>query len=333
MKILRKILFPFSILYGWITAIRNLMYDIGWFESRSYSIPIICVGNLSTGGTGKSPMIEFLLEFLQKEYQVAVLSRGYKRKTKGYKEVLLESTAEEVGDEPLQFKQNFPNCTIAVCANRRLGIEKLQKKAEIILLDDAFQHRKVKASTNILLTTFDDLYIEDYMLPTGNLREYRKGANRADFIVVTKCPEKVAYAKLQQIQFNLKMKPHQRIYFTKIGYDESIYGVSETNAISYLKDKFFTLVTGIANPQPLLDYLHKESFNFEHKKYPDHHHFSITEINELQGKEIILTTEKDFVRLQPRLKKFAIYYLPIKTLVLNSQDKFFKEAILNSIKN
>ena len=333
MRILRKILFPFSILYGWITAIRNFMYDKGIMESRSYDVPIICVGNLSTGGTGKSPMIEFLIDLLQKEYQVAVLSRGYKRKSKGFKEVLFTSTAEEVGDEPLQFKQNFPNITVAVCADRRFGIEKLQKKAEVILLDDAFQHRRVKASTNILLTTFDDLYINDYMLPTGNLREYRKGANRADFIVVTKCPEKVAYAKLQEIELNLQLKPHQRNYFSKIGYDDSIHGVSEVNSLAFLNDKFFTLVTGIANPQPLVDFLNNHSFNFEHKKYPDHHNFTSSEINELKEKDIILTTEKDFVRLQPKLKKFAIYYLPIKTVILNEQEEFFKNALLKSINN
>ncbi len=333
MKILRKILFPFSILYGLITAIHNFLYDRRWLESRTYDMPIICVGNLSTGGTGKSPMIEFLIEFLQKEYQVAVLSRGYKRKTKGFKEVLFTSTAEEVGDEPLQFKQNFPNCTVAVCADRRLGIEKLQRKAEIILLDDAFQHRRIKATTNIVLTTFDDLYINDYMLPAGNLREYRKGADRGDFIVVTKCPEKVSYAKLQEIQYNLKLKSHQRIYFSYIVYDESIYGVTETISLSYLKDKYFTLVTGIANPNPLIDYLNSLTFNYEHKKYADHHHFTKDEIIELKAKEIILTTEKDFVRLQPKLKKFAIYYLPIKTVILNEQEEFFKNALLESIKN
>lgn len=301
-------------------------------ESRSYDIPIICVGNLSTGGTGKSPMIEFLLEFLQKEYQVAVLSRGYKRKTKGYKEVLFESTVEDVGDEPLQFKQNFPNCTVAVCADRREGIEKLKRKAELILLDDAFQHRRVKAKTNILLTTFNDLYYNDFMLPTGNLREYRKGANRADIVVVTKCPDKVAYSKLQEIEFNLRLKPHQKNYFSKIGYDDSIYGVSETNSLAYLNSKFFTLVTGIAIPKPLVDFLNNHNFNFEHKKYPDHHNFTATEIEELKQKQIILTTEKDFVRLQPKLNKFAIYYLPIKTVILNDQEKYFKEAVLNSIR-
>ena len=142
MNILQKILIPFSGLYGAITASRNLFYDIGWFKSKSYTTPIICVGNLSTGGTGKSPMIEYLISFLKKDYQIAVLSRGYKRKTSGYKEVFKESTAEEIGDEPLQFKQKFPEITVAVCANRQEGVENLEAKADVILLDDAFQHRK-----------------------------------------------------------------------------------------------------------------------------------------------------------------------------------------------
>lgn len=327
MKILRKILFPISLMYGGITSLRNLFYDKGWFESKKYSIPIICVGNLTTGGTGKSPMIEFLIDFLRVEYNVAVLSRGYKRKTKGYKEVLINSTVDEVGDEPLQFKQKFPKVTVAVCADRRKGIEQLRSNADLILLDDAFQHRKVKASTNILLTTFDDLYLYDTMLPTGNLREYKSGAKRAHFVLVTKCPEGVAYAKLQEIQFNLKLHHNQRIYFSSIGYDRLIYGVSETLPLDYLQDKTFTLVSGIANPKPLVDFLKQKEFNFEHKKYPDHHQFSPLEIKQLKEKEIILTTEKNFVGLQSQLKKFAIYFLPIKTIILNEQEEFFKDAV------
>lgn len=327
MNILRKILFPISLMYGGITSLRNLFYDKGWFESKKYSIPIICVGNLTTGGTGKSPMIEFLIDFLRVDYNVAVLSRGYKRKTKGYKEVLINSTVDEVGDEPLQFKQKFPKVTVAVCADRRKGIEQLKSNADLILLDDAFQHRKVKASTNILLTTFDDLYLYDTMLPTGNLREYKSGAKRAHFVFVTKCPEGVAYAKLQEIQFNLKLHHNQRIYFSSIGYDRLIYGASETLPLDYLQDKTFTLVSGIANPKPLVDFLKQKEFNFEHKKYPDHHQFSPIEIKQLKEKEIILTTEKNFVRLQSQLKKFAIYFLPIKTMILNEQEEFFKDAV------
>jgi len=331
MNVFRKLLFPFSLLYGGITALRNYFYDRGWLESRSYTIPIICVGNLSTGGTGKSPMIEFLIDFLKDDFKIAVLSRGYKRKTSGFLEVATESTAEETGDEPLQFKQNYPDVTVAVCEDRREGIKILKEKAEVILLDDAFQHRKVKADLNILLTPFHDLYIEDFMLPTGNLREPKNGAKRADIIVITKCPDGVAYSKLQEIQFNLKLQPHQKIYFSKIGYDQSIYGISETLPLEYLKGKKFTLVTGIANPKPLVDFLKEKKFQFDHEKFADHHDFNSSEIKSLKEKEIILTTEKDFMRLKDKLEKYAFYYLPIKTIILNGQKSYFKKTITKII--
>ena len=333
MNILRKLLLPFSLLYGSILALRNLCYDKGWFKSKSYAIPIICVGNLSTGGTGKSPMIEYLISFLKEDYKVAVLSRGYKRKTNGFREVIINSTAEDVGDEPLQFKRKFPEITVVVCADRQEGIEKIRIKADVILLDDAFQHRKVSASTNILLTTFDDLYVHDMVLPAGNLRESKRGAKRADLVMVTKCPEKYSHAKLQEIQYILNLKPPQKIYFSKISYDDSICGISKTLPLNYLLNKNFTLVTGIANSKPLVEFLKQNQFNFEHKKFPDHHHFSNSEIKNFKEKEIILTTEKDFVRLEPRLNKSAIYYLPIKTAILNEQEKFFKEYIINEIEN
>ena len=324
---------PFSLLYGSILALRNLCYDKGWFKSKSYAIPIICVGNLSTGGTGKSPMIEYLISFLKEDYKVAVLSRGYKRKTDGFRDVLINSKAEDVGDEPLQIKRKFPEVMVAVCADRQEGIEKIRIKANVILLDDAFQHRKVSASTNILLTAFNDLYVHDMVLPAGNLRESKRGAKRADLVMVTKCPEKHSHAKLQEIQYLLNLKPTQKIYFSKIIYDDSICGISKTLPLNYLLNKNFTLVTGIANSKPLVEFLKQNQFNFEHKKFPDHHHFSNSEIKNFKEKEIILTTEKDFVRLQSRLNKSAIYYLPIKTAILNEQEKFFKEYIINEIEN
>jgi len=331
MNIFRKLLLPFSWFYGSILAFRNWCYDFGCFESKSYSTPIICVGNLSTGGTGKSPMIEFLISFLKEDYQVAVLSRGYKRKTSGFLEVLENSSVEEVGDEPLQFKNKFPKVTVVVCENRQEGIERIMVKADVILLDDAFQHRKVKASTNIVLTTFNDLYSHDTVLPAGNLREFKNGARRADVIIVTKCPEKVSYARLQEIQYELHLKPQQKIYFSKIGYDENIKGIYEELPLDYLKGKEFTLVTGIANPKPLVSFLNEKKLQFEHNKFSDHHHFTTSEIKSLKKKEIILTTEKDFVRLQPRLGKFAIYYLPIKTQILKQQEAFFKDYIVDEV--
>ncbi len=327
----RKILFPFSILYDGVTTLRNYAYDKGWKESTEYEIPVISVGNLSVGGTGKSPMVELLISFLKEDYKVAVLSRGYKRKTSGFLEVLESSTTEEVGDEPLQFKHKFPEVTVAVCADRRMGIEKLKQKAEVIILDDAFQHRKVKPALSILLTPFSNLFLDDLVLPAGNLRESKKGMERADIIVITKIPDGTAYAKLQKIQFRMKLKEHQSMYFSKISYDSSIHGISESLPLDYLKDKSFILVTGIANPKPLVDFLKEKNFNFQHQKFPDHHHFSTSEIENLQKEELILTTEKDFKRLSNRLQKRALYYLPITTRFLHKEEGAFEREILNRI--
>ncbi|MAY23337.1 MAG: tetraacyldisaccharide 4'-kinase [Flavobacteriaceae bacterium] len=327
----RKFLYPFSILYDGVTSLRNYAYDKGWKESTEFEVPVICVGNLSVGGTGKSPMVELLVQFLKEDYKVAVLSRGYKRKSKGFLKVTESATSEMVGDEPLQIKRKFPEITVAVCANRREGIQKLQGKAEVILLDDAFQHRKVKPAFSILLTAFDSLFIEDYLLPAGNLRESRRGAYRADIIVVTKCPDRVPYAKLQEIQFRMQLDPEQSIYFSRIGYDPFIYGKTEQLPLDYLKGKPFTLITGIAKPQPLVNFLKGKKFEFQHKRFPDHHHFSDSEINTLQREELILTTEKDFQRLSHRIQKKAFYFLPIKTEILHEREAAFKKEVLNRL--
>ncbi|WP_432412932.1 tetraacyldisaccharide 4'-kinase [Rasiella sp. SM2506] len=331
MKLLRKLLFPFSILYGWITGFRNFLYHHGILESREYKTPLVCVGNLSVGGTGKSPMIEYLISFLKDDYRIAVLSRGYKRETNGFLEVSENHTAIQVGDEPLQFKKKYPEVTVAVCADRRTGIEKLQEQADVILLDDAFQHRKVKAALTILLTPFHDLFIEDYMLPAGNLREPRSGSKRADCLVVTKCPPRVPYAKLQEIELRMPMYQHQKLYFSTIGYASQLFNASESLPLKYLQDKPFTLVTGIADPSPLVGFLTESNFSFTHEKFPDHHNFSLTEIEKLKQKEIIITTEKDFMRLQSTIEKFAMYYLPIETVILKEQATFFEDFVRKSI--
>ncbi len=323
----RKILYPFSILYDGITRLRNFAYDQGWKKSTEFKIPVVSVGNLSVGGTGKSPMIEHLVSFLKDDYQIAVLSRGYRRKTSGYLEVSELSTTEEVGDEPLQIKRKFPEITVAVCVNRVEGIQKLQTTAELILLDDAFQHRKVKPAFSILLTPFDDLFMDDLVLPAGNLRESNKGFERADLIVVTKCPERVAYAKLQEVQFRMKLKEYQSIYFTTIGYSDQIHGSTELLPLNYLNDKKFTLVTGIANPVPLVSFLKKQGLNFNHLKFADHHHFTTNEIDTLQQEDLILTTEKDFQRLSYRLDKKALYYLPIRTEFLYDREFAFQQEL------
>ncbi|MCB0465124.1 MAG: tetraacyldisaccharide 4'-kinase [Aequorivita sp.] len=332
MNFLRKLLFPFSLLYGGITALRNFLYNKGFLKSKSYDFPVICVGNLSTGGTGKSPMIELLISFLKDNHKIAVLSRGYKRKTSGYREVITTSSVEDVGDEPLQFKKKYPDITVAVCEDRQTGIEKLKSMADVVLLDDAFQHRKVKASLNILLTSFDELYMNDCMLPTGNLREPKFGAKRADVIVVTKCPENISDSTMEAIKRKLKPKPHQEIYFSKIGYASEIKNTKEEKPLSYLKNQEFLLVTGIANPKPLVEFLKNEGLNFEEKSFPDHHNFTTSEIEALKKHPLILTTEKDFMRLQPIANTTKIYYLPIKTILLYEAGSSFKKRIGREVK-
>jgi len=319
-------------MYGGITALRNFLYNKGFLKSKSYDFLVICVGNLSTGGTGKSPMIELLVSFLKDDYKVAVLSRGYKRKTSGYREVLANSSVKDVGDEPLQFKKKYPEITVAVSEERQTGIEKLKNLAEVVLLDDAFQHRKVKASLNILLTSFDKLYSNDCMLPAGNLREPKFGAKRADIIVVTKCPENCSDSRMDEIKRKLKPKAHQEIYFSKIGYSSEIKNEAESKPLSYLKNQKFLLVTGIANPKPLIDFLKDEELDFEEKSFPDHHNFTTSEIEALKKHPLILTTEKDFMRLQPITKDTEIYYLPIITVVLKEEESKFKRRIEREVK-
>lgn len=322
MNKLRKLLFPFSILYHGITAMRNRMYDEGIFESTAFDVPVICVGNLNVGGTGKSPMIEYLISILKKDHKVAVLSRGYKRKTKGFQFVEKHNTVEEVGDEPLQFKHKYPDVVVAVDANRRNGIHILKEKASVILLDDAFQHRRVNPTFTILLTSYADLYINDLLLPAGNLRESGAGAKRANCIVVTKCPENLSYAEQQQIQFDLNPGFNQQVYFSSIAYASVIQGLKEVKHLDFLVDNTFTLVTGIANPKPLVDYLTELKLNFEHQEFADHHTFTEEEIIKLDSEPIILTTEKDFMRLKDKIKTAALFYLPISVSFLNKEQGF-----------
>lgn len=332
MKSLRKLLFPFSILYGGITAGRNFLYNKGWLKSKAYNLPVICVGNLSTGGTGKTPMIELLVSFLKENHKLAVLSRGYKRRTSGYREVLVNSKVEEVGDEPLQFKKKFPEITVAVCEDRQTGIEKLHPTSELILLDDAFQHRKVRASFNILLTPYDSLYADDYVLPAGNLREPRNGAKRAHVIVVTKCPNNISLSNIENIKRKLNPTLKQEVYFSKIGYGSEIKAADQSKPIEYLNDKKFLLVTGIANPKPLISYLKERGLTFEEKSFPDHHNFTTSEIESLKTHKLILTTEKDFMRLASLKDVTEIYYLPIQTVIMHGEEANFKNRINKSLR-
>jgi tetraacyldisaccharide 4'-kinase len=287
------------------------------------------VGNLSVGGTGKTPMIEYLIQLLKEDYYVGTLSRGYGRQTKGFLLADETATAKTIGDEPFQFYQKFSEIIVSVGEDRQLAIEQLlqlEKSPDVLLLDDAFQHRKVKAGLNILLTSYNDLYVNDMVLPTGNLREPKSGAKRADFIIVTKCPENISVEEQEKIKSELKIESHQQLYFSSISYSDEIVSKDTKIGLEELKSKPFTLVTGIANPKPLVDYLNKKGFKFNHEAYKDHHDFSATEISELETKELIVTTEKDYMRLKDRLKHNNVYYLPIASNILNA------EAFNNNIK-
>ena len=225
MKLLRKILFPFNVLYYSVVYLRNRGYDLGVLKSKSYPLPVICVGNLSVGGTGKTPTIELLISLLQSNYKVAVLSRGYGRQSKGFVLVDALSSAKSIGDEPFQIAQKFPKITVAVDANRQRGIETLlalDSPPGIILLDDAFQHRKVTPGLSILLTAYDHLYCDDIVLPAGNLRELRSGAQRAQIVIVTKSPTNLGHLEKQTIKKRLALQSGQQLFFSSIDYDEHI---------------------------------------------------------------------------------------------------------------
>ncbi len=329
MYIFKYLLLPFSWLYILITSIRNAMYDYGFLKSYVFDVKVFCVGNLSVGGTGKSPFIEYLITQYKENNKIAVLSRGYKRKTKGFVEVKSDMTSEEVGDEPLQFKRKFKNAIhVFVDANRKNGIEQildLYPKTQLILLDDAFQHRRVKADINILLTTHSKPFYNDYVLPVGRLRESRKGKNRADIIVVTKSPDLLTLEEKASIKEQIRPNKNQEVLFSTIKYAEKIFSQKQSLDFNGFDD--FLLITGIANPNPLLQYLEKHGKTFEHMNFPDHHQFTSKELNNFQNlSKPILTTEKDFTRLVDNLEK-ELFYIPIKLEL----DRDLK-SILNSSK-
>ncbi|TBX69958.1 tetraacyldisaccharide 4'-kinase [Flavobacterium silvisoli] len=324
MILLRKLLFPFAILYGFIISLRNYLYDKGIFKSYTFDIPVIVVGNLSVGGTGKTPQIEYLIRLLSPKYKVATLSRGYKRKSVGFVLADKNATAETLGDEPFQYFQKFPQIQVAVDADRCNGITQLlnqKEKPEVILLDDAYQHRRVKAGFYILLTSYDDLFCDDFILPTGNLREGRSGAKRADMIIVTKCPPEIT--QLAQENIRRRIGFDVPLFFSCIEYDEKVYNQNGSLEVCELKSAAKVIVAGIAKPQPFFDYL--KSQNDDVMVFSDHHYFSESDILNIKnraGDKIIVTTEKDFVRLQAVILKAQLYYLPIKSKLISNRETF-----------
>ena len=331
MNLFRYFLFPFSFLYYIITLIRNLFFDWGIITSQKLQEPSICIGNLSVGGSGKTPMTIYLSNLLKNDFQVQILSRGYGRKTSGYKEVTEDSTSDDVGDEPLLYKNRFKTeITVAVAEKRSLGANellKIQTKNSILLLDDAFQHRSVNAGFSILLTPFQQIFSSDFLLPVGNLREARCGAKRADCIVITKCPESIEAAHKNRIR-ECMQKYSKPIFFSSIEYGELIsFGAKRSSFETVL------LVCGIAKPETLIIELRKR-YKVEVLLFADHHNFDSSDIKGIHQKfntfalenVVIITTEKDYVRLQTKLtadelETYPWYYLPID-LKIENEDEF-----------
>lgn len=313
--------------------VRNALYDRKILKTHTYEIPVICVGNLSVGGTGKSPMVEYLISLLKDQYRVATLSRGYKRTTRGFHLLSGNETASQVGDEPLQFKTKYPGTIVAVDEVRSHGIDQLlslDPPPEIILLDDAFQHRKVTARLNILLTPYRQLYSRDSMLPTGNLREPVRGAGRAQLIVVTKCPPDLGPDEMVEISRSLITNDDQDLFFSRILYSDTIFNGISSLPLDFLKEKHFTLVTGIANPEPLIEFLSDRRLRFTHLNYPDHHEFSSGELETFKEQSMVLTTEKDYMRLQGSLVEEQLYFLPIQTEFIK-RKAFFEGKVRSCI--
>lgn len=314
---------------------RNFFYDNGVFSSYKAPVKVIAVGNLSVGGTGKTPQIEYLIRLLSENYNTAVLSRGYKRSSKGFVLADQNTSVQELGDEPFQFFLKFRNVTIAVDANRENGIKKLLKlehPPELVLLDDAYQHRKVTADIYVLLTAYADLYSDDFILPVGNLRESRSGAKRAKIIVVTKCPSAISEIERQEISKKLNPNKQQHVFFTTIKYDEYVYAADSKYTVTEIRNSAKVVLAGIAKPQPFFDFI--KNNNDILLKYPDHHNFSDDEIISIKDKaagKIIITTEKDYVRIREKFDTNQLFYLPIKTAFI-ADEADFDELIIKTSK-
>ena len=322
------------------------MYDKRIIQSTSFNMPIICVGNLAVGGTGKSPMVELLVNMLKNNFKVAILSRGYKRKTRGYALATNLSTALDIGDEPMQFHSKFPEVAVAVGEERIVAIPQLlhdRPDTKVIILDDAFQHRSVKAGLNILLTDYNNLFTRDWYLPTGDLRDEKRSYKRAEVIIVTKCAETLTIDEKKEIINEIKPTEDQHLFFSAIEYGKP-YHVVTKNPRAIDNHTEVLLVTGIADPRPLKKYLQEKSKTYFQQSYNDHHIFSIDDLREIiqrfnaisHKNKIILTTEKDAVRLEKfhnELSGLPVYVLPIEPRFLFGEKQRFADLITTFIRN
>ncbi|WP_255485174.1 tetraacyldisaccharide 4'-kinase [Mucilaginibacter sp. X5P1] len=364
MKYLRWLLFPFSLLYGLVVVIRNWCYDAGIFKSYSADVRVISVGNLDVGGAGKSPMTEYLIRLFKDDHKLATLSRGYGRATKGFivKESRVESQesgkrssvptadspltiARQIGDEPGQFVQKFPDITVAVCEARVEGVTQLQSEHDLIILDDAYQHRALKPGLSILLFDYNRVNEPHLLLPAGNLREPFSGRKRADVIIISKCPEILSADEQAAIIKRIRPFEYQQVFFTSIAY-QPLHNLEDKAADVTIKpDTTVFLLTGIANANPLIRYIEKSTSHIIHHNYPDHHRFSLKNISKLAGEfsactsknKLIITTEKDAQRLVehellPLVKQLPVLVIPIGVNFLNGTQQQFNNFVINYVR-
>jgi tetraacyldisaccharide 4'-kinase len=338
----RLLLLPFSFIYCIITGVRNILFNIGVLQSQSYAVPLISVGNLTVGGTGKTPLTEYLIKLLSSQYHCALLSRGYGRKSKGAAIAGDNASPSLIGDEPMQMKQKFPYLLVAVAEKRILGMQKLltcDNPPQVVILDDAFQHRRINPGLSILVIDYNRPVYGDYCLPAGDLRESRKGKKRAEIVVVNKCPADLSIPEKNNINRKLHLKSIQKLYFSTVHYltPRQFGDNSEASSFSDVisdKEAVIIAVTGIAKPTPFFEHIQQYLCPVTKIAFPDHHHFASSDIKEIDRavhdagpKAVLLTTEKDAVRLKhaslsERLIE-KIWYIPIELRILfNEQDNF-----------
>ena len=340
-----------SLFYGIAVSLRNELFNLRLLSSKEFDLPVISVGNITAGGTGKTPHTEYIAALLKAKFKVAILSRGYKRKTRGFYLVETTSTVRQVGDEPLQIKLKFKELIVAVDANRVRGIRRLiamREKPDVILLDDAFQHQYVTPGINILLTDYNRLITKDSLLPYGRLRESASNKSRATIIIVTKCPAEIKPIDERIIIKELNVRPYQSLYFSRITYGDLIPVFKNEVAapIGELTDGLAVLlVTGIANPTPFKKYITHGSHDLQEMIFNDHHQYTGKDIDRIKTKfdsipntnKIIVTTEKDMVRFRdlnsiPEEIRQSLYYIPVKISFMNNAGREFNRKILDYVK-
>ena len=348
MLFVKIILFPVACLYGFIIDIRNKLFDWKILPSKTYPTPVISIGNLSAGGTGKTPHTEYLVRLLKDKYQVAILSRGYRRKTRGFIMVTPDHTQIEIGDEPMQYLKKFEDVVLAVDENRRRGIEKIleaRPDTQVILLDDAFQHRYVKPGKSIILTDYHHLYIHDYLIPTGMLRERTRGAKRADIVIITKTPKVLSPITRRNLVKGLNPKQHQRLMYSFVSYDDPVpLKICTNQAPAASKYSYIIMVAGVANSYPYQEYLRGLCNELIVMDFHDHHRYTSRDLDkilrEYQGiiskDKVIFTTEKDATRLDREefasfMEELPFYYVPIRIKFHNCDEIRFDKLILDYV--